>query len=339
MSPTYDVRPGLFVDRLSRLVHAAVDRCALDLTGASVLTEAATGPYVVTPVIAALAGAHVVALTADSRYARVAEVCEMTAALADAVGVSDRLTVTTNRSPAVFADADVVTNSGHLRPIVGEFAAAIKPTAVIPLMFEAWEIQAGRVDIDIDGLRARGIRLAGTNERHPHIDVFSFLGPMAVAELADAGVSAHLGRIAVLCDNPFADYLASGLKGAGADVRIAAEIGELFIGPAPDALLVACRPTGASVLSTNDVTRIATDWPATPVVQFWGDLDRQALDQRRVPYWPTHSPGPGHMGVLPSRTGPEPVVRLQAGGLKVAQVLRTPAAGRTDADLAYIDAI
>ena len=36
------------------------------------------------------------------------------------------------------------------------------------------------------------------------------------------------------------------------------------------------------------------------------------------------------MGVLPSAVGPEPIVRLQAGGLKVAEVLRHDAGTWTD---------
>ena len=48
---------------------AAIERCQLDLAGQVVLTEAATGAYAVTPVLAALAGAQVYALAAATRYA------------------------------------------------------------------------------------------------------------------------------------------------------------------------------------------------------------------------------------------------------------------------------
>jgi hypothetical protein len=43
------------------------------------------------------------------------------------------------------------------------------------------------------------------------------------------------------------------------------------------------------------------------------------------------------MAVLPSAVGPEPIVRLQAGGLRVGQVLLTPQAARTPNDLEYLD--
>jgi hypothetical protein len=54
----------------------------------------------------------------------------------------------------------------------------MKPTAVIPLMFEAWEFRPS--DLELAAAQQRGILVAGTNERHPDVDVFSFLGIMAV---------------------------------------------------------------------------------------------------------------------------------------------------------------
>ena len=334
---TVDDRPGLAARRLSRLVREAVQRCQLDLTDVAVLTEAASGPYVVTPVIAALAGARVTAIAADSRHGSVDQVVAATMDLAASLGVADRITVTGDRTSDLFAEADVVTNSGFVRPITGEFARAVPSSAVLPLMFESWEMQAGRLDVELRSLLARGVQIAGTNERHPNVDVFSYLGSMAVAQLADAGVPAYRGRVALLCDNPFHNYLIDGLKGGGAEVRAANALADLLDGPEPDALILALTPRGESVCSADDMGKLNRLWPNTVVVQFWGDIDREMYDAAGVSYWPIADPGQGHMGVLPSRVGPEPVVRLQTGGLKVAQVLRMPAAARTSDDLAYLD--
>jgi hypothetical protein len=331
-------RPGLATDRLLRLMGRSVAECRLDLAGLVVLTEAATGPYAVTPVLAALAGAaDVVALTRDTRYGSAAEVSRQTLELAAAAGVADRITVTTERRPEDIARADVITNSGHVRPIDDAMVALMKPTAVVPLMFEAWEAEAGRSDLDIPALRKRGIAVAGTNERHPAVDVFSYLGLMAVKLLLDAEVPAYRSRIAVLCDNPFRDFIVGGLTGAGAEVSAAATLGELLAGPQPEALLVSLRPTGGSVLSRSDVDQLATRWPGCLVAQYWGDLDRAALQERRLTLWPATAPGAGHMGVLPSAVGPDPIVRLQTGGLKVAEVLRRAPADRTAEDREFVD--
>ncbi|HEY3716637.1 MAG TPA: hypothetical protein VGL39_19085 [Jatrophihabitantaceae bacterium] len=332
-----DRRPGMAASRLARLVREAVERCQLDLNDVEVLTEAASGPYVVTPVIAALAGARVTAIAAESRYGSVKQIVAATMDLASSLKVADRITVTDHRTPELFAEADVVTNSGFVRPITGEFARAVRSSAVLPLMFESWEIQSGRLDLDLGSLLARGVQIAGTNERHPNVDVFSYLGSMAVAQLADAGVSAYRGRVTLLCDNPFHDYLIDGLKGAGADVRAADTLADLRDDPQPDALIVALTPRVESPWSADDLAKLTRSWPDTVVVQFWGDIDRALCDAAGLSYWPAADPGQGHMGVLPSRVGPEPIVRLQTGGLKVAQVLRIPAAARTSDDLAYLD--
>ena len=331
-------RPGERHARLARLISDRVERTGLDLAGAAVLTEAASGPYVVTPVIAALAGADVVAVTADSRYGRASDVVRDTFDLADLLGVRSSIEITVDKGPELFAAADVITNSGHLRPITGQCAAAIRDDAVVALMFENWEIQAGRVDLDLDGIRARGIAVAGTNERHPEVDVFSYLGPMAVAQLADAGVSAYHGRLALHCNNPFLEYLTKGLGDSGAEVLVNIPLDELLSGPRPDAVVIATTPGSGEAVGRADLVRIADRWPDVVICQFWGELDRQSCAELGIGVWPIANPGAGHMGVLPSRVGPEPVVRLQTGGLKVAQVLRTTPDRRSATDLEWLDA-
>ena len=331
-------RPGESVERLARLIRESVKRTELNLEGLKVLTEAASGPYVVTPVIAALAGADVVAVTADSRHGSAEFKTESTIALARALGVDDRIEVTGVKTPALFSAADVVTNSGHVRPIAGEFARALRPGTVLPLMFEKWEFDSGRIDLDIDEVRGRGVLIAGTNERHPEVDVFSFLGLMAVLQLADGGVSAYRGTISVLCDNPFNEYIVAGLQSAGADVSSESNLGRLLSKPRPDAMILAVTPRNQAILGPSEFSDIAVHWPDVTICQFWGDLDRSACASQGIRVWPEHDPGKGHMGVLPSRVGPEPIVRLQTGGLKVAQVLRIPLADRTSLDKEWLDA-
>ena len=69
--------PGGLVGKVLR----AVAELELDLGGRVVVTEAATGAYVVTPVLAALAGAEVHACARATRHGTVAEVVRQTHAL------------------------------------------------------------------------------------------------------------------------------------------------------------------------------------------------------------------------------------------------------------------
>jgi hypothetical protein len=45
------------------------------------------------------------------------------------------------------------------------------------------------------------------------------------------------------------------------------------------------------------------------------------------------------MGILPSAVGPEPIVRLQVGGLKVGEVLLKAALSKDCDDWDYVDEI
>ena len=334
-----DRRPGFRPARLARLLREAVDALELDLQGRVVYTEAATGAYVVTPVLAALAGAQrVIAATRATPHGSVDEVIAQTRALAELLGVWEQITIATERRPADVAGADVVTNSGHVRPIDAEFVSWMKPGSVVPLMFEAWEIQCGRYDIDLDALRMKGIAVAGTNERHPAVGVFEHLGPMAVVLLTECGVAVRGARVVVVCDNPFMPYLVHGLHRAGAEVSAGESLDSASDSRfRPDVVLVALRPRGHPVVDASAARRLARRWPEAIVAQYWGDIDRSALAAAELPYWPPEAPRAGHMAVLPSAVGPEPIVRLQAGGLRVAQVLLTPEEARAPIDLEYLD--
>lgn len=338
MTAALTTLPGLHPARLVRLMADAVAACRLDLSGSVVYTEAATGPYVVTPVLAAMAGAdEVIARTRSTRYGSADAVMAQTLALAERVGVTGSLRIVSERRADDVGRADIVTNSGHVRPIDAEMVGWMKPSAVVPLMFEAWELSDERGDLDLGALRARGIAVAGTNERNPAVDVFSFLGVMAMKLLLDAGVAVRSTRVVVLCDNAFGTCVVDGLRRAGAEVVAAPLLDEIWEVPQPDALVVALQPRAGPVLGAQEAGLLAGRWPGTVVAQVWGDLDRAALADAGVPVVPATEPAAGHMGVLPSAIGPEPVVRLQAGGLKVGEVLLRPEDRRSAFDRGFVD--
>lgn len=315
-----DKQPGIHPRRLERLMRNAIERCRLHLPGRIVLTEAASGAYVVTPILAALAGAeHVYAITRTTRYGSADDIKDETLTLARRVGVDSRIEFIAHKSYEQVSQADIITNSGHVRPIDSETIGWMKPTAVIPLMYEAWELRPS--DVDIEACRQCGIALAGTNERHPAIDVFSFLGPMAIKQLLDAGIAVYATRILLLCDNFFSPFIEERLVRCGADVDVHRQLVDVPRDRTYDAILVALHPRSKPVLTAAEAHMVATSMPEAIVVQFWGDIEREPFYAADITLWPPQAPPPGHMGILPSAIGPDPVIRLQCGGLRVAQVL------------------
>jgi hypothetical protein len=315
-----DSRPGLNPQRLVSLMQQSIQRCDLQLQQATILTEAATGAYIVTPVLAAMAGAEkVYAITRSTRYGTVEQVIAQTQQLAALAGVSDRIEFVTEKNQEIVAQADIITNSGHVRPIDSQMIDWIKPSAVIGLMYEAWEFRAE--DIDLLACRSRGIQVVGVNERHPSVDVFSFLGIMAVKLLLDAGISVYTSNILLLCDNPFCSFIERGLVQAGATVDAVANLSAAPKNKTYDAILVALQPQPEPVLSALDAATITKYWSGALVAQYWGDIDRSTFVAQNIPLCPEIEPKPGHMGILPSAVGPEPIIRLQTGGLKAAEVI------------------
>jgi len=54
------------------------------------------------------------------------------------------------------------------------------------------------------------------------------------------------------------------------------------------------------------------------ILRFAGDIDETCKDEIR--FYPQQVPS-GHMGILPSAIGFDPVIRLQSGGLKAGELL------------------
>jgi hypothetical protein len=188
-----------------------VKKLELDLNGFTVLTEAASGPYVVTPVLAALAGAKVFAFSKDTSYGTVNEVFEFTRnQIRQLSGHSLDISLTRELTQEIISQADAITNSGHLRPLNRDKLQYAKDGLVIPLMYEAWEWR--EEDIDLSYIRERGFLLGATNERHPDIDVFNYLGDMALKQIFDAGLTPYRNKFILLCNNDFGPYIAKTLS-------------------------------------------------------------------------------------------------------------------------------
>jgi hypothetical protein len=333
-----DNRPGLNPKRLVALMHEAVARLRLDLSGAVVLTEAASGAYVVTPVLAAMAGAdQVFCISRTTRHGSFEEISANTQRLAKSAGVASRIEIISQKTREVVSQADIITNSGHVRPIDAEMIGWMKQGAVIPLMYEAWEFRGA--DLDLEACRNRGIHVAGTNERHPAVDVFRFLGDMSIKLLLDMGVALSHNRALALCDNDFAAFIERGLTGAGVNVVVRESLRQAPPDGPFDAIIVALKPQTEPVITAADAALVARRWPGTALAQFWGDVDRSALQAEGVSVWPPLPPAPGHMAILLSDVGPEPVVRLQCGGLKVGEALLRSAGGELGADKEFLDVL
>ena len=310
--------------RVAELIAATIRTLELDLSDLIVLTEAASGPFVVTPVIAALAGARrTVAITCESRFASTREVIAQTRALEALCGLSDAVEIVTDRSVALFGEADIVTNLGFVRPIDARAIEAMKPSAVIPLMYEAWEYRPG--DVDLDACRARGITVLGTNEDHPDLDVFSYSGPLCMKMLFEAGIELHKSTILIVSSDKFGRVIEQALARAGAAVSLVADLRNIDTGQLSrsDALVVADYTRCDTIIGPGgDIETVDLARPAghITVIQFAGRIDAAGLADQGITVYPGMDLPARRMSMTLGALGPRPVIELHAAGLKVGQL-------------------
>lgn len=311
--------------RVIRLIRDIIKRLELDLSGLNVVTEAASGVFAVTPIIAYLAGAEdIIAITADSKYATASEVISETKLLAALVGGENKIHVTQDKTPATFRHADIITNLGFVRPLNRDLITALKPGSVIPLMFEAWEFRPE--DLDLQACRDLGIAVAGTNEDFPALDVFNYSGWLCQKMIMDAQIELHRSKIMIIGSDKFSHTI---YKTLGQTISHLKRFDDLTENLLPeleetDGLVIADFSRTDQIVGRQSAVsgaRLAQQAPDLTIIQFAGDVDVDDLKQHGLTVYPEHRLGPQRMSLTLGALGPRPVIDLHAGGLKVGELL------------------
>ncbi|HEX2060499.1 MAG TPA: hypothetical protein VHK90_07140 [Thermoanaerobaculia bacterium] len=325
-----------FVPRIDRIFRRCIDDFSLDLRGLTVYTEAATGAYLYTPILAAVAGAeHVFAYTRDSRYGRRDDVARMTSEAAEAWGVAERVRVRFEKTESDVAAADIITNSGFVRPIDAQLVSWMKPTAVVPLMWETWEFREEQ--LDLTACRAKGVLVLGTHEGNPPLSMYEYGGFFGMKLLFELGLEGHKTRVIILGGAPglgramHAHFTAVGMDVAwfaddDRDARPYAALPRFFAerGARYDAIIVAEHTDKRLLLGENGLltyARIRDANPACCIGVISGAIDRDGLASSGLTYFPKVLQPWGLMSYQAGDLGPLPVIELYAGGLKVGEAM------------------
>lgn len=311
--------------RLVDLMNKTIESLNLDLSNLVVLTEAASNFFVVTPVIAALSGAkRVIALTQDSKYAKVEEVITQTHALEILCDITDTIEIHTDKPLSIFTEADIITNLGFVRPINKSIIKKLKPTAVIPLMYETWEFRPG--DINLEACKIRGIPVLGTNEDYPGLDVFTYCGWLCIKMLFEAQIEIHKSKILVVSSDKFGKVINERLSSAGVEASLIRDLKEINpeIVRTADVVIIADYTRGDFIIgldgdiSVNEFIKLA---PNTTILQFAGRIDVTRLKKKGVYVYPGISLKAHRMAKTLASLGPRPVIELHTAGLKVGAEL------------------
>ena len=318
--------------RNSRLLRELISQFGLNLNGLNVYTEAASGHYAYGPIIAALAGAkHVTAQVNDSRFGLAGEIIEKTYLLAQEYDVIEKIKCIDRRSYDLLAKADIVTNSGHVRPIDRNLIDSLQPTAVIPLMWETWEYR--ELDFDLDRCKERGILALGTNEQVAPCDMRRYIGLTGVKMLLDLDYDG--GAVLVLGNAPLPGAtLVETFRRLEIDVTWVSDestadlryckLQEFFnkFGSRYSHLIVAEHHNSTLLLGSDgllEFDRIKSINPYLQIGVMCGNIDANGITASGLRFLPKLIAPFGFMSFQPADIGLQPVLTLYTAGLKVGE--------------------
>jgi hypothetical protein len=317
--------------RCKLLIDQAIAKLDLHLDDMVVLTEAATGNFVLTPMIAAQAGAkQVLAVTRDSRFGTAQAVKRGTMDLARRWGLENKIEVIFSREDPRIAQADIVTNLNYVRPLDAAMLGRLKPTAVIPLMFETWEYRPS--DLDLEEARRLGLCVLGTNERDKRLRILEYIGPVAIKLAMESGVEVFNSKVVVVGGGHFGQATVQAMQSAGAEVfqvqpRQGQSLGDeatLEKLAAADLLVMVEHEDHSMLLGAGgqlEIDKLREIAPQICIAHIAGGVDVKALDRSGISCRPRMPAKPGRMSVTTEYVGPKPMIDLHAAGLKVGEAM------------------
>jgi hypothetical protein len=313
--------------RVRKLIDEAIKFNKLNLSGLIVFTEAASKNYVVTPIIAAKAGAtRVYSLASDSQYGKAKDIEEFTYDFADFCDIKDKIEVVFEKKEESISQANIVTNLGFVRPIDKNFVEMMNEKAVISYMREAWEYR--EEDIDMEACKSKGIPVMAINEDYLGLEVLNFSGNLCIKMLFELEIEVYKSKIVIVSNDKFGKVIEKYLRAIGADVylieNLKSEMNRRYLEDS-DALVVADYTNNEVIVGAEgaqiSAKELAKLSKKISVIQFAGDVDNDELDKCNIPYFPQRKIGKFRMGMTLAELGPKPVIDLHCAGLNVGEVM------------------
>lgn len=326
-----------FLPSTKKTLLDTIEKFQLDLTNLVVLTEAASGDYTYTPMLAALANAKkVYAFTKDSKYGSSQEIAKHIHSLSTFLGCARLIEIVQGEISIVISECDIITNSGMLRPLDGNFINKMKPTAVIPLMWETWEWR--QQELDLDSCIKHNILVLGTNERHPLLKLDRATGFLAYKMLFDCGIEAYNSRLLLLSSCPTGDFIAKVFLENDVSYDRLALCKEDLHRPWPfitkeickerlahyDAVIIAEHHLRKMLIGRDGFLtpdEIKTYNPYLQLIHICGTIDAALIQEVDLSLYPSHIAPWGYMSMMVSELGRKCVIDLNAAGLKVGEAM------------------
>jgi len=303
--------------RLIRDIQDSFHKFQINLQGKTVLTEAATGNYVCTPIIAAMAGAKVYAIAKESKYGTIDQIENEVSTIAKCLKVEKKISIIKSLNEVNLSGIDIVTNTGFVRPIDKSFIDRLKSDCVIPLMWEPWEFRPG--EFDLDYATRKGIKVYGTNEADSRLQTMNYIGLTVLYFLLKEKRSPLSTKVLVIGCEKFNHAIEVVLKKQGYPVNSfltnfynKAEIKEY------DTIVVAEHTTSKMIIGDTSESLINNSDLSIDhlIIHIAGSVD---FDSTICCHYPEKPASFGYMSYTADFIDPVAVIDLHTAGLNVAE--------------------
>lgn len=313
-------------EAIKAIIQQSISLFKLNLEKKVVLTEAANGDYFVTPIIAALAGADVIAAAKDSRYGKAKDICNYVQEKAELFGVADKITFAENELQGdLIKKADIITNLGFVRPIDQKFIEHIKKDAVIAGMCEAWEIRSD--DVDLNACTEKGIPVAAVHEQSPKLDIFKYVAYIIIKIVLELGFELYRTRLLIVSRDKFGTVISDTLSQVGASTSLVEKLDSRnaqLIEARFDAVILADYSPESEkekiVLDSLLIKKVTYD---PLLIHLAGEVNYQNMKDKGVRCFPEKDGYTQRMSETFSYLGIRPIIELHTAGLAAAQMVLT----------------
>ena len=328
-----------YIQRCGKFIEKSIDRFGLDLNKLVVYTELGSKNYAFTPIIAEMANAKkVYAITKTSRYGTSEDNIREFRRIVDGLGIDmSKIKIVRKKRKADVSEADIVTNSGFVRPIDRSTIQMMKTTAVIPLMWETWEVRPDEIDLPF--CEEHGNLVLGTNEEQPPMDIMRYSGFLLSKLLFENNMGVHKDTILVVGSGRLGNNLARFLRvnnikfwwinlnndalDGNKPFLVSLEKAKKLL-PKIDAIVVGEHYHNKTIIGEGGLfepKELARKQPLIQIIHICGAIEVKQITQMGLHVHPQPVMPFGHMTVTADYLGPKATLELNTAGLKVGEIM------------------
>jgi len=317
------------------VVKEQIKNFNLDLSGLTVITECASGFYAYNTFVPILANAKkVIAVSKTTSYGTFEENKKNIEDLAEKLNIDiSNLEVVEKLEEHHLKEADIVTNSGLVRPITSDMMSKMKNTSVIPLMWETWEFRDE--DLDLSSAIENDILVLGTKETSKEIDMRGYAGVLGLAVLVYLNLEVYKTKVVLFGNEVLGNAIVETFEKNNVEYLWFVEspcnknqkpYKELedykHIIKSYDVVLFAEHSYRDEILTKEHGVTLKELSELNEEIKIGviaGNINEQELKNSSLEYFPKKIMPAGYMSFQPYHMGAKPVIELFSAGLKIGE--------------------